>query len=216
MLVHEPTGAPEPRRMVRTEAAPNMTPGHAALLGLMRRYLAAVMDPSISLLEIHKLMYFMQEAGEPLRLNYSKAIYGPYAENLRHVLSAIEGHFIIGYGDAEDQPERQIELKEDAANQAEEFVENHPDTREHLERVAELIEGFETPFGMELLATVHWVTSREGAATEEEAISKAYAWRDRKRMFQEDHLRVAWEVFSRKEWLLTEGSPRQRSETRPE
>ena len=42
---------------------------------------------------------FMQEAGEPLRLKYVKAPYGPYAENLRHVLRAIEGHLVAGYAD---------------------------------------------------------------------------------------------------------------------
>lgn len=42
---------------------------------------------------IHKLMYFVQEAGEPLRLRYTKALYGPYAENLRQVLAHVEGHF---------------------------------------------------------------------------------------------------------------------------
>jgi len=59
----------------------------AALLVLMRRYLAAVMDPYVTLLEIHKLMYFMQEAGEGLKLQYNKGLYGPYAQNLRHVLT---------------------------------------------------------------------------------------------------------------------------------
>jgi uncharacterized protein YwgA len=88
--------------MVKESKVPNMTEGRAALLGLMRRYLSAVIDPTVTLLEVHKLMYFMQEAGESLRLNYQKAPYGPYAENLRHVLSYIEGHFISGYGDAED------------------------------------------------------------------------------------------------------------------
>jgi len=57
------------------------------------------MDPSVSLLEVHKLMYFAQEAGEKLRLRFVKALYGPYADNLRHVLSSIEGHFISGYAD---------------------------------------------------------------------------------------------------------------------
>jgi hypothetical protein len=96
--------------MVKESKVPNMTEGRAALLGLMRRYLSAVMDPTVTLLEVHKLMYFMQEAGESLRLNYQKAPYGPYAENLRHVLSYIEGHFISGYGDAEDRPDKPLEL----------------------------------------------------------------------------------------------------------
>ena len=88
----------------------------------MHRYLAALMDPFVSLLEMHKLMYFMQEAGEGLKLRYDKGLYGPYADNLRHVLSHIEGHFIQGYGDAEDDPEKQIELIPDAVTKAEAFL----------------------------------------------------------------------------------------------
>jgi hypothetical protein len=68
------------------------------------------MDPFVTLLEVHKLMYFMQEAGEPLRLQYAKAAYGPYAENLRHVLRAVEGHLVAGYADGGDAPDKQIEL----------------------------------------------------------------------------------------------------------
>lgn len=79
-----------------------MTPGRATLIGLMRRYLAAVMDPTVTLLEVQKLMYFMQEAGEPLRLQFKKNRYGPYAPNLAHVLKDIEGYFISGYLDGGD------------------------------------------------------------------------------------------------------------------
>ena len=60
-----------------------MTPGRAALVVLMNRYLGGLMDPFVTLIEVQKLMYFMQEAGEPLRLNYVKHHYGPYADNLR-------------------------------------------------------------------------------------------------------------------------------------
>ena len=34
----------------------------------------------MTLLEVHKLMYFMQEVEEPLQLQPAKAPYGPYAE----------------------------------------------------------------------------------------------------------------------------------------
>ena len=182
-----------------------MTPGRAALLELMRRYLAAVMDPAISLLEIHKLLYFMQEAGEKqLRLRYAKGPYGPYAENLRHLLNHIEGHFISGFGDAEERPDKQIELRLDAADRAKTFLADHPATRERFDRVGELIEGFETTFGMELLATVHWVASREGATTVDSAIKQTYAWNQRKRMFREAHVRKAWDVLSDSGWIVAE------------
>ena len=159
------------------------------------------MDPFVSLLEIHKLMYFMQEAGEGLKLRYDKGLYGPYAENLRHVLSHIEGHFIQGYGDAEDDPEKQIELTPDAVKKAEAFLIRHPDTREHFDRVVDLVEGFETPFGMELLSTVHWVATREGASTVEQAIAKTHAWNPRKQMFEPAQIRIAWNMLQQKGWL---------------
>ena len=201
IMLYEPAGAPAAEFMVKEKAAPKMTVGRAALLGLMRRYLAAAMDPFVSLLEIHKLMYFMQEAGEPLKLKYKKAPYGPYAENLRHVLNVIEGHFITGYADAEDRPDIQIELFPEAADKADIFLKNHYNTYERFDRVVDLIKGFETPFGMELLASVHWVTTREEAKTVEQAIKKTYEWNVRKRMFQEEHIRIAWEVLEQKEWL---------------
>jgi O-acetyl-ADP-ribose deacetylase (regulator of RNase III) len=203
VLLYEPKGAPAPAQMAKPHKAPKMTRGRAALLGLMRRYLSAVMEPFVTLLEIHKLMYFMQEAGEPLKLEYKPARYGPYAENLRHVLKHIEGYFISGFGDAADDPTREIQLKPEAAEAAEAFLADHPDTRLHFERVVNLIEGFETSFSMELLATVHWVGKHGGAHTAEEAIVHTYAWNDRKRMFKEQHIRTAWETLTTKGWLVS-------------
>ena len=58
----------------KSREVPNMTPGRAALVVLMHRYLSGLMDPFVTLLELHKLMYFMQEAGEPLRLKYIKPL----------------------------------------------------------------------------------------------------------------------------------------------
>ena len=201
VLLYEPKGAPPAEKMVHAKKVPGLTVGRAALLVLMRRYLAAVMDPFVTLLEIHKLMYFMQEAGEGLKLQYNKGPYGPYARNLRHVLSLMEGHFITGYGDAEDNPERQINLLPEILPRAEGFLEDHPSTGNHFQRVVDLISGFETPFGMELLSTVHWVATREGATTADQAVSKTYSWNDRKRMFQEKHIRLAWDILERKGWL---------------
>ncbi len=201
VFLYEPGHTPAPVDMVIPKGVPKMTVGQATLLVLMRRYLAAVMDPFITLLEIHKLMYFMQEAGQKLRLDYHEGTYGPYAKNLRHVLSKIEGHFITGYGDAEDRPDIRIELKPEAADAAELLLKNHPTTHSRFNRVAALIEGFETASGMELLATVHWVARHQGASTPEEAVSATYAWNDRKAMFQEKHIRLVWDILNETGWL---------------
>jgi len=201
MWLFEPGGAPPAKSMAKTEKPPKMTMGRAALLVLMNRYLAGLMDPFVTLLEIHKLMYFMQEAGQELRLKYAKARYGPFAENLRHVLNLIEGHFISGYGDAADAPGRQIELDQNAARQAEEFLGRDPQARAHLHRVVDLIEGFETPFGMELLASVHWVATKENARDPQAAVQEIFAWDQRKSQFTEGQISLAWDVLSEKGWL---------------
>lgn len=121
-----------------------MTPGRAALLGLMRRYLSGLLDPFVTLLEVHKLMYFMQEAGEPLRLRYVQAPYGPYAENLRHVLAEIDGYYISGFGDGGEQPGKELSLVPGAAEDADMYLLDHPDVGARFKRVADLVEGFET------------------------------------------------------------------------
>lgn len=143
----------------------------------------------------------MQEAGEPLQLQYEKALYGPYAKNLRHVLTYIEGHFISGYGDAEDRPDVSLDLKPQAVEQAEAFLSKREDTRQRFDRVVKIIEGFETSFGMELLSTVHWVCTKEAATTADEAVEKVHAWKSRKRMFEPRHIQLAWERLQHANWV---------------
>ena len=177
-----------------------MTPGQAALAGLVDRYLAGLLDPFISLLEIHKLMYFMQEAGEELKLRVVKAPYGPYAENLRHLLSGMEGYYISGYGYGGDDPQKTIELVPGAIEDARATLAARPETRSRFERVAELVEGFESAFGLELLATVHWVIQHESAASEQEVIDRTYGWNDRKRQFSKQQIALARHILAERGW----------------
>ena len=200
-IVFAPSRKGAATELTRSTEVPRMTPGRAALVGLMHRYLSGLLDPFISLLEVHKLMYFMQEAGERLRLRYAKAPYGPYAENLRHVLTRIEGHLVSGYADGGDDPGKQIELVPGAVTDATNFLSEHPETHRRFDRVAELVQGFETPFGLELLSTIHWVVTREGAATAEAVLERTYAWNDRKRRFSPRQIRLAWDVLREKGWL---------------
>lgn len=201
IIVFEPQGAPEAHRIVHNRGVPKMTPGRAALVGLIQRYLGGLLDPFVTLLEVHKLMYFMQIAGEPLKLQYQKAPYGPYAENLRHVLRAVEGHLISGYADGGDAPDKQLALVPGAIQDASVFLEHHPETRTRFDRVVELVEGFESPFGLELLATVHWLVQNEPAATVREVVAQTYAWSDSKKRFSPRQIALAVDVLSCKGWI---------------
>lgn len=203
-IVFEPKGAPDAKTMAKSLDVPDMTPGRAALVGLMHRYLAGLLDPFVTLLEVHKLMYFMQEAGEPLRLRYVQAPYGPYAENLRHVLKRIEGHFVSGYADGGDAPDKELELIPGAVRDAETFLQSDAAARVRFERVVELVQGFESPYGLELLSTVHWVIKKNGAKSIDEVFSKTYAWGDRKRRFSKSQILVAVDALKKNEWISIE------------
>jgi O-acetyl-ADP-ribose deacetylase (regulator of RNase III) len=205
VVVFEPHRAPVDVARRRARKVPPMTPGRAALVGLMDRYLGGLLDPFVSLLEAHKLMYFMQEAGEPLRLRLAKGPYGPYAENLRHVLSEIEGYYISGYGAGGDAPDKVLELVPGAVRDASEVLAERPETNGRFERVAKLVEGFESPFGLELLATVHWVMTREGAASEEDVIARTYEWAERKRQFSRHQILLARTVLTERGWVQLPG-----------
>ncbi len=205
VLLFEPVGAPASASKGDAEV-PSMTPGRAALVGLINQYLAGLMDPFVSPLEVHKLMYFMQEAGERLKLDYSKAAYGPYAETLRHVLRRIDGHFITGYADGGDSPAKPIQVVPEAVETAAAFLADKPITQARFDRVADLVEGFETPFGLELLSSVHWVATREGAKNAAEATSLVYAWNMRKRRFLPEQIDIAWKILDAKGWIAAAAS----------
>lgn len=203
--LYAPTGAPVARKMlVRTER-PRMTAARALFIKLMETY--AALDYSRTLLEVQKLAYFLQVAGEPLRLRYQAGTYGPYAHNLNMVLERLEGHYIRGYGDSQ-RPDAEIELLPGATEAAEEYLDHDSESRRRLVRVAQLIEGFETPYGMELLATVHWVGVNGGrddsppAHDLATAVAMVHAWNPRKqKIFRPRHVRKAWERLTELHWL---------------
>src|SRR5262249_42460549 len=118
-------------------------------------------------------------------------------------LNHLEGHYISGFGDAADEPERAIELMPEAPSKAQDFLTEHPTALKRMTRVSNLIDGFETSHGMELLSTVHWVATRKGATSPDEAVRKAYAWGTRKRLFGEKQIRAAWDVLQEQGWLQT-------------
>lgn len=204
VVLYPPGLTPKASEMRAGDPAPSMTPGRAALIALMQRYSeAALANPS--LIESQKLMYFLQEAGEPLRLHYQKHLYGPYADNLRHVLKVVEGHYLSGFGDGSSnvQEAEPLEVLPGAYDAASPVLVEHPETVHRIERVVELTEGFESAYGLELLASVHWVARHDASESDAETVVRnVRAWSSRKgRMFTPEHVKVALQALSDRGWL---------------
>jgi hypothetical protein len=177
-----------------------MTVSRALFVKVMHQYEA--LSYRLTLLEIQKLMYFLQEAGEPLKLRFEAHLYGPYAANLNKILELMEGHLIRGYGDSQ-KPDTEIELLPGALEEADLYLSQHPLPIARVNRVSNLIQGFETPYGMELLSSVHWVCthSKPKATTPETAIELVQGWNERKlKMFRQEHIRVAYQRLYELAW----------------
>lgn len=203
--IYAPGITPAAAEMPNATNRPDMSVGRAALVTLLDRYSRLALGATP--IEVQKLMYFLQVLGEPLRLNYTKNRYGPYADNLRHVLHAVEGHYLTGFGDGsarvlEAEPIRTLPGAIDAA---EAVLADHPETVARIDQVMGIIDGFESMYGMELLATVHWVSAEnpDAAADWEKAANLVHQWTPRKkRMFTEDHIQVAWSALHERGLLV--------------
>lgn len=194
-----PGAAPKVDEMRVGTTRPNMSRGRALVLTLLGLYGAA--GYRHSLLEVQKLTYFLQAAGEDLKLGFQKYQYGPYAENLNHVLQRIEGHFIRGYGDRSQAAE--IAVLEGGRQEAEAYLAGDEAARDRLDRVAELIAGFETPYGLELLSTVHWVLIHDAEASgdPDRVVQAVHTWNPRKAaVMREPHIRTALDHLQRNGW----------------
>ncbi len=203
--VYPPEGAPPASDMVDNTPRPAMTHGKATLLVLLDRYRSQALE--VTLVEIQKLLYFLQEAGEDMGLDFVKERYGPYADNARKSLRSMEGHFITGFGDGSGPvlAADPIDLMPSAVADAEVEVAKSAGTVDRIRRVVDLTEGFASPYGLELLSTVHWVATRiDPAAAHDPAVAASHVaeWNDRKaRLFTQDHVAAASAHLVAKGWL---------------
>lgn len=175
----------------------NLTKPRAMILTLIAQY--RKMGYETSLLEIQKLAYFLQRMGQQdLKLNYKQYLYGPYAHNLQHLLHELEKGYISSEKPILDsKPLDLITLVHEKVGYISAFVDEHCSEEEkaRLNRLAELMSGFESPFGLELLSTVDWIIHSEesGQSLNESAIKeKILIWSKRKDdIFQFDHVSAA-------------------------
>jgi O-acetyl-ADP-ribose deacetylase (regulator of RNase III) len=191
--VYEPGHHSYTKTTVKKEAPP-LTKARALVLAMAEKY--NVLGFDISHLEIQKLAYFLQEFGQPdLNLRYQKGAYGPYATNLKHLLAYLEGYYFKGQIRFHDmKPTDALLLVEEKLPEVHTFLEQQLDQTEveRLHRVNALIEGFESPYGLELLATVHWAKKELKTSSLDAIHAYILKWSDRKsRLMSRPQIEIA-------------------------
>ncbi len=168
--------------------APRLTPQLNGLIAGLARYVALAFEsgvahaPRLSLIEAHKVIYLLQKSRFELGHRFEPHLYGPFSADLNRTLGAIEGHYLVGYGDGTGGARADLEVVPEAVRAAETAMGSDAAFNRAWGRVCEAIIGYEYPDGMELLATVHYLATKPGAsATATELAEQVATWSPRKR-----------------------------------
>src|SRR6185437_10767780 len=138
----------------------------------VRRY--SVLGIECSVLEVQKLAYFIERSvktlglKDPLRMDFKADRYGPYSDRLRHLLDGLDGAWLLSEKRLADAgPLDRIHFNDSRRPELAAYLasDEADDYAAALERLDDIIDGFESPLGMELLATVDWLLQHGAAAT---------------------------------------------------
>jgi hypothetical protein len=203
VVIYPPAGAPDASDLRVAENDRPLTRTRALLLSVLDAY-AAYADAATTRLEVQKLAYFLQAVGEQLKLDFKKAIYGPYAHSLAHLLRDLEGGLVEGAVRDPERPLDEITLKANAGDRARERLQGDTRASASAQQVIELVGDFADPFALELLSTVHWVAIESPPARTDVdfAMEGVHQWnRQERRKFSRYQIRVAWEHLGAKGWF---------------
>jgi O-acetyl-ADP-ribose deacetylase (regulator of RNase III) len=179
-IVYEPTDTYQnsPKR----SGVEKLTPARALIIELVRRYW--ILGIECSNLEVQKLAWFLHRSvrrlglNDTLELRFEAHRYGPYADNLRQLLNNLDGSYLHCEKRLADAgPGDTIWFEDGKRNEVAAFL-GAPEVADYLpalEETTRIIDGFESPLGMELLATVDWLLVERRTEPTVEAVKRALA-----------------------------------------
>ena len=169
VLLYEPTQAYQ--NAPKAAGVQGLTVPRALIAELIRRY--EILGLGCTNLEAQKLAWFINrfidrcEVENTFRLEFVPNRYGPYADGLRHLLNEMDGSYLHCERRLADAgPMDLIRFDDGRREEVANYFTNPwaEPYRLPLDKTSELIDGFESPFGMELLATVDWLITKAGCA----------------------------------------------------
>ncbi len=178
VMIYEPSG--KYQNVGKRAGVERLTAARALIAELVRRYW--VLGFECSLLEIQKLAYFLESSIEerqlpnPLNLTFKANKYGPYSDKLKHLLNGLDGSYLHCEKRLADAgPRDAIWFEESKKDKVAAFL-TTPDVKQYrpaLEATTDLIDGFQSPLGLELLATVDWLLQHDGVLPRVELLQEA-------------------------------------------
>lgn len=193
VLVYTPNVAiKEILQKENTKKEVKLTPARAMLLYLLQEY--EVYGEPASLFVANKLAYFLQRSGEALKLEFKPHHYGPYAIQLNHLLVYLNGVYLKGMEQNQIKPFEPLIINYNKINEVNKYIEHQLsfEQKSRLQNVLKLINGFESTFSLELLATVDYIQQTKKTKNLELLVKEIKGWNSRKaNLFEERHIEIA-------------------------
>ncbi len=174
-VVYEPTA--KYQNVSKRRGVDKLTPARALVAEMVRRY--CVLGINCSILEVQKLAWFIERGikrsivNDSLKFEFVADKFGPYSHNLQKILDALDGSYLhCDKRLADAGPTDLIWFNGDRRDILSEYL-NSSEGKVYacvLEWASSTIDGFESPFGMELLATVDWLLEEDGVEPSVECI----------------------------------------------
>jgi len=209
-IVYEPSKeAYKEKSRIKPKAEVGLTAARAMVLSAFEKYL--ILGYELTLLEAQKLAYFIQRFGENLKLEYDKNQFGPYAFKLSHLLNHLDGFYLEGMKHKDAKPFDPINIMPNKLGEVHDFIDKNckPEQKEILMKVSELIEGFESPLGMELLSTVDFIINETKSHDPVRILgeiknwSPEAKWNERKtNLLKQDYVELAYERLMQYQKIL--------------
>ncbi|MGV8093538.1 MAG: macro domain-containing protein [Mangrovibacterium sp.] len=129
-----------------------------------------------------KICYFLQRFGAEkyFRLSFQPNFYGPYSGKVRYVLNYLNGSYIMGYSDMNKRPFDELRLVPDGEKEVVSYIENRPELNQVVRLTNNLLTGFYSNFGLELLSTIDYLIQEKKTFDTAAIKSELQQWSNRK------------------------------------
>ncbi|MCK9291508.1 MAG: macro domain-containing protein [Bacteroidales bacterium] len=194
IFIYEPSTAIQ--EVLKKERV-KLTPARAMLLSVL--YELVRNGEFVSEFSSEKIAYFLQRFGarEAFKLEFQPHFYGPYSGKVKHVLYYLNGSYIMGYSSKDKKPFEELGLVPNAEMDVISYLDK-PENAEYktiVDKTKKFLNGFYSPFGLELLSTIDFIMIEKKVETQEAIIKELEVWSNRKKTIftNPNFIRVATE-----------------------
>jgi len=165
-IVYEPTS--KYQNVAKRTGVEKLTPARALVAEMVRRY--SLLGIECSILEVQKLGWFLERGvtrfrvSDALNFKFQANKYGPYSHNLTKLLDSLDGSYLRCDKRLADADPMDLIWFNSAKHDRVQAYLNSGEGKQFsrvLEWASTTIDGFESPLGMELLATVDWMMQHD-------------------------------------------------------